>query len=522
MGAAASARMGCSLYIIKVSPGSPAQAAGLLPFFHYIIGINGEPVVSEADIQRISTSWASGALQVLILDSRNGDSWNVNLTRQADEKIGFSVKLHKGPMNLVSFKVLDLDYNSPGLEARLQKDQDYIIAHEHGPFSNMNEFESIMYRNRGTPVILWVYNIGTCEVRQVTIIPDEEGKIGCSLGTGIKNELPYIDGGIDLVQVSDNILEPVPASATTTANPNTATAEDPKPTEGLTVIQNTTPTESLTATANATDPIQDPIPDTLATLPGAVIESESSKETVEAPGNTSSVFETGTSAPPGHLVLPQTEYTHGLDSSHSDRYNNGHIQQDNTTDIIEHANEHVNEQEDEHLNEHIEHDEHVNEQDNNMEIIEHTNEHAEHDEQDTGVTEHDEHNEQPEYLHSNLLSITNPLAITNPQVSTTGHNMDSVSCGRPVSHPSANNPNFFLSDNPDEKVVIEQKEASTHVPTPAVTAESDEEDTSALFRDHYVPFLLDVEGHPGEVRKQEGSRDSFQTDYVGHKEHYPK
>lgn len=471
MGAAASARMGCSLYIIKVSPGSPAQAAGLLPFFHYIIGINGEPVVSEEDIQRISTSWAAGALQVLVLDSRNGGSRNVSLKRQAEEKIGFSVKLHRGPMNLVSFRVLDLDYNSPCLEARLQKDQDFIIAHEHGPFSNMNEFESIMYRHRGSPVILWVYNIGTCEVRQVSITPNEDGKIGCSLGAGIKNELPYLDGGVDLVQASDNILQPLPAQ------PSQHKAEIVPESATETPIPAQSPNPAVPGGVEGSVSPAGPAGDTLASLPGAVIESGSCREAAEAPGESESVFETGTSAPPGQLVLPQSQLNPGAPSEVS-----GPVSAPYGS-----STEHMS----------------------NSGILGHNTQ----DTTNSGIFQYTEHRNDAGTIEGGGEHLGSRDNLKQDR---------DVSCGRPSDYPSVHNPNFFLSDNPDEEAVVEQKETWTPDLASAVTAESEEEDTSALFRDHYVPFLLDVEGRPGESRKQEEARSSFQTDYVGHKDRLPK
>ncbi|OAG29886.1 hypothetical protein NEDG_02123 [Nematocida displodere] len=212
MGAAASTRIGYSLHIIKVSPKSPAHLAGLLPVFHYVIGVNGKPITSEEDIGGIAASWGEGALSLMVYDSRRAKTFSVELTRASSEKMGFSVKVHQGTMHPVTFKVVDIDYNSPALDARLQKDQDYIIAHGGGAFSSLFELETLIYKHRGAVLELLVFNLGSSMIRKVEITPTEDGAIGCDLGTGVLNEIPDTNEAIELEESCAASFSPHPAT----------------------------------------------------------------------------------------------------------------------------------------------------------------------------------------------------------------------------------------------------------------------------------------------------------------------
>ncbi|KAH9386043.1 uncharacterized protein NEMAJ01_0939 [Nematocida major] len=199
MGGATSKCVGASLHVIRVTKNSAADRCGVIPVFNYIVGVNGEAVTSEADIIKITQLWEQGSIKLMVYDSRLKSTHPVDMLRQNNEKIGFSIKLHREEMAPVTFRVLDVDYNSPAIESGLRKNEDYIIGHENGTFSNVYEFESILERHRGAALRLLVYNIGRLSIRKVEIVPTAQGEIGCDLGSGILNEVPYTNAKIEIV-----------------------------------------------------------------------------------------------------------------------------------------------------------------------------------------------------------------------------------------------------------------------------------------------------------------------------------
>ncbi|KAI5191229.1 hypothetical protein NEMIN01_1437 [Nematocida minor] len=199
MGAASSKCIGASLHLIKVAKNSAADRCGLLPIFHYIVEVNGTEVTSESDILKITQHWAEGRLSLLIYDCRSKSTHLVEMARVDKEKIGFSIKLNTAEMAPVTFRIMDTGYNSPALDAGLQKDHDYIIGHENGSFSNIYEFESILEKHRNKKMVLLVYNVGMMSIRKVEIEPNEQGEIGCDLGSGILNDVPFQEGKVEIV-----------------------------------------------------------------------------------------------------------------------------------------------------------------------------------------------------------------------------------------------------------------------------------------------------------------------------------
>ncbi|KAI5186427.1 hypothetical protein NEHOM01_1460 [Nematocida homosporus] len=213
MGTTTSTRTGPSLQIVRVAKESPAGRAGVLPIFHYVIGITGVPVSSEHDISRISEAWTSlGQVNLTIYDARTKDTFEIRLNKsndQPNEKIGFSIKIQTRTMAPATFRILDIAYNSSALDARLQKEQDYIIGSDEGAFTDYNEFAGFIWRNRGGSVRLWVYNTGTATIRLVELSPTEEGSLRCEVGDGYFNEVPHTDAQVTLVDA----LESTPTSS---------------------------------------------------------------------------------------------------------------------------------------------------------------------------------------------------------------------------------------------------------------------------------------------------------------------
>ncbi|KAI5181610.1 hypothetical protein NEOKW01_1786 [Nematocida sp. AWRm80] len=192
MGNTQSKRQTHSLHIIKVTKGLPAEEAGLLPILHYIVRINSEGVKEENDIKRILDSWETqNRVYLEVYDIRTRTVEGIEIVRKNKEKIGFSIKLTTEEMAPNTFKVLDVEYNSPAIQSRIIKETDYIIGHEGGSFRSVTELESILYKNRNRPMLLLVYNISDSSIREIEITPTEDGSIGCDLGIGLLNEIPY-------------------------------------------------------------------------------------------------------------------------------------------------------------------------------------------------------------------------------------------------------------------------------------------------------------------------------------------
>lgn len=203
MGVSASKVERNSLQVIRVGVNTPAADAGILPVFHYIVEIEGDLVESEKDIQRISEAWKKGKVEMAVYDSRIEKTVTFTVKKKEEEKIGFSLRMHRGEMSPAVFKVIDVDYNSSAIDSRLQKGQDYIIGGEEGGFSKNEDIAKYAYSNRGKQIFLWVYNTGMCTIRKVKIVPTKEGLLGCEIGEGICNTIPYTEDKIEIVESDD-------------------------------------------------------------------------------------------------------------------------------------------------------------------------------------------------------------------------------------------------------------------------------------------------------------------------------
>jgi len=189
MGIVASKKANNSLHIMKVTPESPADEAGLLPILQYVVGVEGEPVSSDNCILKIQSYWDEGKVALEVYDTRTKEKKEVEMKRKGSEKIGFSLKPHIGKMEPMIYKVLDLEKDQAAEKSGLIKDKDYIISHENGAFSSDRDMAMVLYKGRNKPCLLWVYNSDTLKVRKIEITPGENGFIGCDLGLGILNNI---------------------------------------------------------------------------------------------------------------------------------------------------------------------------------------------------------------------------------------------------------------------------------------------------------------------------------------------
>lgn len=228
----AESKISSSLHIVRVTAGSIACTKSILPIFQYVVSIDDVPIRSEMDITRLVEAWSSTDITLGIYDSRTKEVERVCIDkRKGEESLGFGVRLHTGEMQPVTFKVLDLEYNSAALRAGLIKDQDYIIGHLDGAFDSEDDLERLLFKHVEKELVLLVYNIGMSSIRKVavSISRDQEELLGCELGTGIINEVPYIPGS---VEIEDELAAGIAPSATV------AQVEEHGSVVNLTVVDN--------------------------------------------------------------------------------------------------------------------------------------------------------------------------------------------------------------------------------------------------------------------------------------------
>ncbi|EJW03658.1 hypothetical protein EDEG_02029, partial [Edhazardia aedis USNM 41457] len=203
-----------SLQILQVKKNTPSYHCGLIPFMHFIVGVDNLPVSSSKDVSRLLNLWQKNGKVVLsILDTRNNSVKDYTLKsdtivptntasviqspiqKPLSVPIGLSVKLHEGQPSTLSMKVLNIQDNSP-IHNKLDVN-DYIVGVLNQYLFEMDDFQNFLYRNVNKQVTLCVFNEIMRTIRFVNIVPQNECLLGCEYGTGILYQVPPVDVSID-------------------------------------------------------------------------------------------------------------------------------------------------------------------------------------------------------------------------------------------------------------------------------------------------------------------------------------
>ncbi|KAI9298394.1 hypothetical protein K502DRAFT_327423 [Neoconidiobolus thromboides FSU 785] len=173
-------------HVLKVKPNSPAEKAGLNPYFDFIVSINDQTTITtlkdfaiyisrfaNQDVKLSVFSLKTRSIRELILNPTN--TWSPN---PKDGLLGCS----------------DIHPRSPADRAGLQAHSDYIVGCEYRSLEDENDFYDLIEEHEGKLLSLLVYNQVWDNCREVVILPKRdwggEGLLGCGVASGLLHRVP--------------------------------------------------------------------------------------------------------------------------------------------------------------------------------------------------------------------------------------------------------------------------------------------------------------------------------------------
>ncbi|XP_028660002.1 Golgi reassembly-stacking protein 1b [Erpetoichthys calabaricus] len=201
-------------HVHGIQENSPAQKAGLEPYFDFIISIGHTRLNQENDMLKNLLKanvekpvklevYSIKAMKVRELEVIPSNMWG------GQGLLGASVRFcsFQGANEHV-WHVLDVEASSPAALAGLQAFTDYIVGADQ-VIQDSEDFYSLIESHEGKPLKLLVYNTESDHCREVVVTPNGawggEGSLGCGIGYGYLHRIPTRP-------VLPNSFEPKPPS----------------------------------------------------------------------------------------------------------------------------------------------------------------------------------------------------------------------------------------------------------------------------------------------------------------------
>ncbi|XP_034559547.1 Golgi reassembly-stacking protein 1-like [Notolabrus celidotus] len=188
-------------HVHGVQPSSPAEKAGLQPFFDFILSLDSRRLNEEneqlkeilkANVEKAVKMevYSTKTLRVRELEVMPSNMWG------GQGLLGASVRFcsYQGANENV-WHVLDVEASSPAALAGLQPHTDYIVGADQ-VMQDSEDFFSLIEAHEGKPLKLLVYNTQTDACREVVVTPNGawggEGSLGCGIGYGYLHRIPAL------------------------------------------------------------------------------------------------------------------------------------------------------------------------------------------------------------------------------------------------------------------------------------------------------------------------------------------
>ena len=190
-------------HVLRVNPASPGHAAGLIPFFDFIVSVGSDAQHQTALASEDSTLVdalqlnAGRELTLGVYSSRSDSVRMVPLTPRNDwggiGLLGVSIRFNsvKNAEEQV-WHVEQVYPRSPAQQAGLQGGSDYVVGTPDVLFSDEDDLYAMLRQHASVP--LYVYSTLSDDIRIVTVAPRAdwggEGLLGCELGYGLLHRIP--------------------------------------------------------------------------------------------------------------------------------------------------------------------------------------------------------------------------------------------------------------------------------------------------------------------------------------------
>ncbi|KAL1242379.1 Golgi reassembly-stacking protein [Trichinella spiralis] len=179
------------------------STAGLETFFDFIVAVGNQRLDKDNDsLREILKQHVERPLEITVYNSKTQTIRQTQITPSeswgGQGLLGVSIRFcsFEGASQNV-WHVLDVQHNSPAAIAGLRSNSDYILGSD-SVLNNADDLFSLVEANEGKPLKLYVYNVETDAVREVTLIPNVAwggvGSLGCDIGYGYLHRIPmFVD-----------------------------------------------------------------------------------------------------------------------------------------------------------------------------------------------------------------------------------------------------------------------------------------------------------------------------------------
>uniref|UniRef100_A0A1I7UED6 GRASP55_65 domain-containing protein n=1 Tax=Caenorhabditis tropicalis TaxID=1561998 RepID=A0A1I7UED6_9PELO len=202
-------------HVLRVQENSPGAIAGLEPFFDFIVSIGNIRLDKDNDtMKEVLKQHIDKPLEITVYNSKSQSVRQTSITPSQNwggqGLLGVSIRFcsFDGASQHV-WHIISVQPNSPASLAGLIADTDYILGAE-SVLHQADDLIALVQANEGKPLKLYVYNVDTDVVREVSLTPNSawggEGCLGCDIGYGYLHRIPVS------VDRSKNVPQ-IPASA---------------------------------------------------------------------------------------------------------------------------------------------------------------------------------------------------------------------------------------------------------------------------------------------------------------------
>mmetsp|Transcript_33232 Transcript_33232/g.80341 ORF Transcript_33232/g.80341 Transcript_33232/m.80341 type:complete len:358 (-) Transcript_33232:47-1120(-) len=199
--------------VLGVQPESPAAKAGLVSFFDFIVGANGEMLLGSGQDLEEGDEYDDIDFPKLLKENKGKPVgllvWNIKCQEKREVELipnddwpgagllGVTIRLDNyGGADERLIKVLSVEENSPASIAGLVSMQDYLLGTTIVSFASTDVLANTLHESYEEVVEIYVYNSDSDIVRVVPLMPTTSwrrggGMLGAEVGTGYLHRLPH-------------------------------------------------------------------------------------------------------------------------------------------------------------------------------------------------------------------------------------------------------------------------------------------------------------------------------------------